>query len=114
MRGGVGVVVVVCSLAIVALLMAMNMSQNGPTSKTAQDAEARAKAAVGTINFTQAAMEMATYQAENGTYVGATLPPSYGVALVRADAASYCLQAGVGGSVQHFVGPGGPAGAGPC
>ena len=57
---------------------------------------------------------MATFQAENGTYVGATLPPSYGVALVRADAASYCLQAGVGGSVQHFVGPGGPAGAGPC
>ena len=42
------------------------------------------------------------------------LPPSFGVTLVRADAASYCLQTGVGGSAQHFSGPGGASAAGSC
>jgi hypothetical protein len=109
-----GLVATLCSLAIVAILMAMNMQQNGPTSPTARKAEAQATAAVGTINFTQAATELAAFQAENGTYAGAALSPSFGVTLVRADAASYCLQSGAGASVQHFTGPAGPAAGGPC
>jgi type II secretory pathway pseudopilin PulG len=111
---GFGLLVVLCSLAIVAILMAMNLSRNGPTSKTAQRAEAEGIAAVGTANFTQAGTELEAYRAEHETYAGAVLPPSFGVTLVRADAATYCLQGGVGGSVQHFVGPAGPAAAGPC
>jgi hypothetical protein len=109
-----GLVAMVCSLAIVAILMAMNMRQNGPTSETARTAEAEATAAAGTINFTQAAIELLAFQAEHGTYAGAVLPQSFGVMLVRADAASYCLQAGIRDSVQHFTGPAGPAAAGPC
>jgi hypothetical protein len=109
-----GLVATLCSLAIVAILMAMNMQQNGPTSSTARKAEAQATAAVGTINFTQAATELAAFQAENGTYAGAALSPSFGVTLVRADAVSYCLQSGDGASVQHFTGPAGSAVAGPC
>jgi hypothetical protein len=66
------------------------------------------------MNFAAAATQMETYHAENATYAGATVPPSFGVTLVRADAASYCLQAGVGGSEQHFTGPGGQPAAGPC
>ena len=110
----VGLVALVCSLGVVALLMAMNMQQNGPTSATARHAEQEATAAVASMNFTGAATELEAYRAENGTYVGATLPASFGVTLVRADAASYCLQAGIGTSLQHFTGPGGPAAAGPC
>jgi hypothetical protein len=111
---GLGLVVVLCSLVIVGVLMAMSLSQNGPTSKSAERAETEAIAAVGTANFAQAGTELEAYRAEHETYAGAALPPSFGVALVRADATTYCLQAGVGGAVQHFVGPVGPASAGPC
>ena len=45
---------------------------------------------------------------------GAALPPSFGVALVRADGLSYCLQSGIRGSEQYFVGLAGPTAAGPC
>jgi hypothetical protein len=104
----------ICSLAIVAVLMALNAGQNGPTSKGARAAEAQAQAAVGSSNFAQAATELEAFHSENGTYAGASIPPSIGVTLSRADAASYCLQYGVGGSMQHFAGPGGTALAGPC
>jgi type II secretory pathway pseudopilin PulG len=109
-----GLVALVCSLGVVALLMALTMQRSGPTSPAAKRAEKEASAAVAGLNFTGAATELAAYQAENGTYAGASLPPSFGVTLVRADASSYCLQAGTGTAVQHFVGPGGPAAAGPC
>jgi hypothetical protein len=114
MSRGVGLVVVVCSLAIVAALMALSAQQNGPTSTSAKKAETQATAAVGSLNFAGAATELEAYHAEHATYAGAALPPAFGVTLMRADAASYCLQAGVGGSVQHFTGPGGPPAAGPC
>ncbi|TML02841.1 MAG: hypothetical protein E6G36_10890 [Actinobacteria bacterium] len=109
-----GLVSIVCTLALVAILMAMNMRQNGPASPTAKRAEKEAIAAVASLNFTGAATELEAFHAENDTYAGATLPPAFGVTLVRADAASYCLQAGVGAAVQHFTGPGGTPAAGPC
>jgi hypothetical protein len=114
MGRGLGVISIISSLAIVAALMALNMGETGPTSKRVHQAEAQAKAAVGSLNFAQAANELTIYHAESGTYAGAALPPSFGVTLVRADALSYCLQAGIRGSAQHFVGPSGPAAAGPC
>ncbi|MDX6409996.1 MAG: hypothetical protein QOE13_3067 [Gaiellaceae bacterium] len=109
-----GLVAMVCSLAIVGVLMMLNMSQNGPTSKSTKRAESQAKAAVGSLNFTAGATELEAYKSEHATYAGAVLPPVFNVTVVRADAASYCLQAGVGGSVQHFTGPGGTPAAGPC
>ena len=78
-----------------------------PTSHTAKRAEAQATAAVGSLNFTGAATELEAYKAEHATYAGAALAPAFGVTVMRADATSYCLQAGVGGTVQHFIGPGG-------
>jgi hypothetical protein len=109
-----GLVAVVCSLAIVALLMVLSMGHNGPTSKSTKRAESEATAAVGSLNFNGAATELEAYKAEHATYAGAALPPAFGVTVMRADAASYCLQAGVGGTVQHFTGPGGAPAAGPC
>ena len=104
----------VCSLAIVAVLMAVSMGHNGPTSKSTKRAEAQATAAVGSLNFTGAATELEAYKSEHATYAGAVLPPAFGATLVRADASTYCLQAGIGGTVQHFIGPGGTPAAGPC
>jgi len=109
-----GLVSMVCSLAIVAVLMAVSMGHNGPTSKTTKRAEAQATAAVGSLNFTGAATELEAYKSEHATYAGAVLPPAFGVTVMRADAATYCLQAGVGGTVQHFTGPGGAPATGPC
>ena len=109
-----GLMSIVVSLALVGILWATSMQHNGPTSSAAKQAEAEATAAVSGMNFAAAATQLEVYHAENATYAGATVPPSFGVTLVRADAASYCLQAGVGGSVQHFTGPGGQPVAGPC
>jgi len=109
-----GLVSMVCSLAIVAVLMAVSMGHNGPTSKSTKRAEAQATAAVGSLNFTGAATELEAYKSEHATYAGAVLPPAFGATVVRADASTYCLQAGIGGTVQHFIGPGGTPAAGPC
>jgi hypothetical protein len=114
MGRGLGLISLLSSLAIVAALMALNMRETGPTSERVQQAEAQATAAAGSLNFAQAANELTIYHAENGTYAGAALPPSFGITLVRADALSYCLQSRIRGSEQHFVGPNGPAAAGPC
>jgi hypothetical protein len=109
-----GLVAIVCSLAIVGVLMLVSMSHNGPTAKSTKVAEAQATAAVSGLNFTGAAAELEAYRSEHATYAGAALAPAFSVTVVRADAASYCLQAGVGGGVQHFTGPGGTPAAGPC
>ena len=109
-----GLMSIVVSLALVGILWATQMQHSGPTSDAAKRAESQATAAVSAMNFTAAATQLEMFHAENETYAGATVPPSFGVTLARADAASYCLQAGVGGAVQHFTGPGGTAAAGPC
>ena len=109
-----GLVAMVCSLAITAVLMMLSMGQSGPTAKSTKLAKAQATAAVGSLNFTAAATELEGYKAEHATYAGAVLPPAFGVTVMRADAATYCLQAGVGGTVQHFSGPGGTPATGPC
>ena len=109
-----GLISIVVTLALVGILWASSMQHSGPTSSTAKQAEAEATAAVSGMNFAAAATQMEAYHAENATYAGASVPPSFGVTLVRADAASYCLQSGVGSGVQHFAGPSGPAASGPC
>ena len=109
-----GLVAMMCSLAIVGVLTMQSMSHNGPTSSKTKLAEAHATAAVGGLNFTAAATELEAYKSEHATYAGEVLPPAFGVSVMRADAVSYCLQAGIGGGVQHFTGPGGTPVAGPC
>lgn len=109
-----GLISIVVSLALVGILWALTMQHSGPTSAAAKRAESQAAAAVSGINFTAAATQLELYHAENATYAGASLPPSFGVTVARADASSYCLQSGVGGAEQHFAGPGGAAAAGPC
>lgn len=103
-----------CALAIGAYLFTTQMRENGPTSETAKNAQADATAAASTANFQAAAPVLQAWFAEHATYAGATLAPAFGVQLVRADAASYCLQSGSGETAQHVVGPGGTPAAGPC
>lgn len=83
---------------------------SGPTSPAATQAVTQAQSAVAATNFGQAAAAMQAFYVESGTYAGATLPPGTGVALVRADATSYCLQAGD----EHEDGPNGQPQPGAC
>ena len=111
---GLGLVSLLVSLALVGGLWAMNTRQSGPTSQSAQRAESEAQQVSAGASFGAAATQLEAFRAENGTYVGASLSPAFGVQLVRADATAYCLQAGTGAAVQHLVGPGGTPAAGPC
>jgi hypothetical protein len=113
-RSGLGVVSLLAALALGGLLWAMNANQSGPSSAAAQHVETQAQQVAATANFGQAAIQLQTFYAENGTYVGAVLPASFGVTLVRADASSYCLQMGSGTALQHVVGPGGQPAPGGC
>jgi len=58
------------------------------------------------------------YLAEHGSYEGLTLTAydasAGSIAVMRADAASYCLQTAVGTQVFSLRGPGGSVVPGPC
>jgi len=109
-----GLISMLCALAIGGYLFSQQMRSEGPTSEAAQNLESRASGAASTANFQAASMAMQAAYAENGTYAGAQITPSFGVALVRADTTSYCLQAGTGATAQHETGPGGTPAPGPC
>lgn len=111
---GLGLVSLLITLAIGGYLYAQQAKTIGPTSEMATQAEAQASAGVAATNFQAAAPVLQDWLAEHGTYAGATLPPGYGVTVARADAVSYCLQAGIGVAVQHQVGPTGPVLPGAC
>jgi hypothetical protein len=113
-RNAIGLVGLLASLALVGTLWMTSARQAGPTSPSAERAETEAQQATAGINFSQAALELEAVHAQSGTYAGASLPASFGVTLVRADASSYCLQAGTGASLQHLAGPGGQPAAGAC
>ena len=102
------------ALLIVAVLGLYLYSQDakssGPTSASGQQAITQAQSAVAATNFGQAEVAMQAFYVQNGTYAGAILPPGTGVVLVRADGASYCLQAGD----EHELGPGGQPEPGGC
>jgi hypothetical protein len=109
-----GLLSLVAALAIGGWLYSQQARETGPTSDLAQQAQEDAAAGVAGANFQAAAPEMETWYAEHQTYAGVTLPPGYNVVVRRADATSYCLQAGSGATVQHVVGPGGTPQPGPC
>jgi len=69
----------------------------------------QAQQAATAVTFQQAEVALEQFRALNGTYVGASLA-GFGVKLARAEASSYCVQAG--GS--HLDGPGGAVAPGAC
>jgi hypothetical protein len=109
MTRGFGMVMVVLTLAIGGYLFAQQSKSVGP-SQEAQQAETQAVAAGAATSFAAAAPALQLWFQDHGTFVGATLPPSYGVVVAKADAGSYCLEAGG----MHEVGPGGAPEPGAC
>jgi hypothetical protein len=109
-----GLPLLLVSLAVGAYLFATQTRSEGPTAPAVTQAEAQAEAAVAGTNVQGADVLLQAWYAENATYAGATLPPSSGLVLVRADASAYCLQTLAGSAVEHELGPGGQPQPGSC
>jgi hypothetical protein len=91
------------TLAVIAFLWSRSAQDSGLASSAGAPDDAAQVAAA--FNLQQAGPALEAWRAEHGTYAGVALPPSNGVTLVRADAASYCIQAGTGPNIQHLTGP---------
>jgi hypothetical protein len=109
MTRSLGLLMVLVSLAVGGYLFAQQSKTVAPDAQ-AQQAETQAAVAASATNFASAGPTLQLWFQDNGTYAGATLPPSFGVVVARADASSYCLEAGG----MHEVGPGGSPEPGPC
>jgi hypothetical protein len=100
------------TLVMVAFLWTRSAQDSGLISSNTPSDAAKVAAA---FSLQQAAPALEAWRSTTGTYAGVTLPPSNGVTVVRADAVSYCLQAGTGPNVQHYLGSQGNAPVdGPC
>ena len=73
-----------------------------------------ATTAAAATDFAAARPVLRAWFADHGTYSGVRLPARYRVAVVRADATSYCLEARRGGRAAHELGPKGKPLSGRC
>lgn len=111
MTRALGITSLLVVLVIGGYLMTKQMgSSGGSGTPPVQQAVVMANSAVAATNFSQADASMQAFLTQNGTYVGAVLPPGSGVVLVSTTPTSYCLQAGD----EHEDGPGGTAQPGAC
>jgi len=111
---GVGLIVVLISLVLVGVLTMNQGKSQGPTSAAANQEEALAYSTAAESQFSQVVQALDGDYAQNGTYVGAQLPPGSGVVLAQVTPTSYCLNANINGTVMHETGPGGSPVNGPC
>jgi Tfp pilus assembly protein PilE len=107
MARGVGLLSLVVALVAAAYMVSAQLSPTSTQSANKEIDQARQTAAG--VKLEQGAFAIEQFHALNGTYAATTLG-HLGVKLVRADASSYCLQAGD----EHLAGPGGSPAAGPC
>jgi hypothetical protein len=106
MARGVPLLSLVVALLVAAFLW--NGQTGGGSASSGRQVE-QAQLAASAVTFQQAQSALEDFRALNSTYAGASLA-GFGVTLVRADASSYCIQAG--GS--HLSGPGGTVQPGGC
>lgn len=97
-------------VVVVGLYLATQDAKSSAPTPADQQAISQAQSVGAGADFGQVVPVLQAYFDQNQTYAGATLPPGSGVALVRADTTSYCLQSGN----EHEVGPGGTPQPGPC
>ncbi len=110
-----GLSMLLVSLVIGGYLFLQEAKTSGPTAPAVTQAETQAQAAVAATNFQGMSSVLQAWYSGNGTYAGAALPTGSGVALVRADASSYCLETiGSSTATMHETGPNGTPHPGAC
>jgi Tfp pilus assembly protein PilE len=105
MARGVPLLSLVVALLVGALLWSGQTSGSAHSERQVERAQQTASA----VTFQQAQSALEDFRAVNGTYAGASLA-GFDVTVARADASSYCIQAG--GS--HLAEPGGTVQPGSC
>jgi len=109
MTRGLGLISLVVSLAISGILFSSQL--NGAGSKASNPKQSQivqeANSAAANIAAVQAERELATYQAERGTFAGATVTDISGVTVLHAEPAAFCLRIASNGGVLYDAGPGG-------
>ena len=114
MTRGLGLILLLASLAIVGGLFALQSKSQGPTAPAVTQAESQALVAASAQTFAQVDEVLQADYAQAGTYVGAQLPVGSGITLAQATATSYCLETTLSGTLVHESGPGGSPAAGAC
>jgi hypothetical protein len=116
MTRGLGLVSLVVSLVVSAMLFSSQLSHGGskPVGPQQNPLVQQATSVAATASAMQAERELAAYQAEEGTFVGATLTGVQGVTLLHAETATFCLRIASSGGVLYDAGPGGTPSANPC
>ena len=115
-RSGLGIVSLVVSLVLAGVLFSSQLGTGGskPSNADKNPLVQQAQAAAATADAMQAERELAAYQAENGTFVGATVTGAQGVTLLHAEPATFCLQVATDTRVLYDAGPGGTLSGRPC
>ena len=116
MTRGLGLVSLVVSLVISGLLFSSQMKGggSGPATPDRNQLVQQAQVAAAGVTAGQADRELAAYQAENGTYVGATVTGISGVTVVSAAPTAYCLRLVTSEGVLYDAGPNGTPSSTPC
>ena len=116
MTRGLGLVSLVVSLVVSLLLFSSQLSRGSskPASPQQNPVVQQANSVAAEAAAMQAEHELAAYQADQGTFVGATVTDVPGVTLVHAEPTTFCLQISSSGSVLYDAGPGGSPSATPC
>jgi type II secretory pathway pseudopilin PulG len=107
MARALGTVSLLVTLVVIGFML--TSQQSGSSRQQQAQAEDQAQAAASGIAFQQAETQLEQQHSLNGTYAGTSLA-GFGVTLVRADAATYCIQ----NATDHLAGPGGTVAGGPC
>ena len=110
-----GLTLLLVPLVVGGYLFVQQSGTSGPGSPAVTQAETQAQGVAAATDFQGMASVLQAWFTSNGTYAGATLPPGSGVALVRADATSYCLETvGATTATMHETGPNGNPEPGAC
>jgi hypothetical protein len=107
------IVGILVTTALVLFLAVQQMKKDGPQSQQVSTAIEQGSVDVSATNLSGATSMLDLQKNSTGSYAGADLSGA-GVVLVRADAASYCIQTAAGTATSHLAGPGGAPAPGPC
>jgi hypothetical protein len=117
MGRSVGIVTLVVSLVMSAVLFVAQWSSRGGPGGTRVDTTApiaRANTAAAETEQVLAERELAAYQAEHGTFSGAQVTDLAGVTVRYGDDTRFCLQVVTNGVALYEAGPDGSLSPQPC
>jgi len=109
MTRGLGLVSLVVSLVISGMLFSSQLTHGGskPMSPKLNPIVQQANSVAADAAAMQAEHELAAYQADRGTFVGATVTHISGVTVLHAEPTTFCLQIASNGGFLYDAGPGG-------